>query len=415
MINNTESVSAEPKKLDDRFAIFYFLWMGGASTISWAAVVNSFDYFDKTFPNRDVSFIFPNAPYVANLATTLVITQLSNKYSYNARILFSMCIITAMTIFVPIEAKMFQDSDFGMNLIMVALFVMGFHNTICYASTAGLCSQIDGKYTGFFLIGVAIFGLVMNFVKEGVLLVLNPVDDSDLESILWYFGITTLFLIVGFVLHFMFIRSEFYRVKVKLQIYAKETLAVAEQDTETALLGDSQKPKRPQRDFKTLFEVAKAAWLYLFILVVCCAQQNIPYPGVMLKKVIPGMENHTKTVSMVTTFSLFYIFGKRIGQYRQIYTAKTTIIVTLFRFVLVGLFFIQVLESTLPVIKTAWFAYLNISLFGITQGFLNVSLFILGPEQVEGNKKEVAGFLAVFAINFGQMIGGFLALPFKKI
>jgi len=414
-INYTESINQEPKKLSDSFAIFYFLWMGGASTIAWSAVVNSFDYFDKTFPGRDVTFVFPNAPYVAMLITTLVITHLSNKYSFTGRILVSMSFITATTIFLPIGANLFQDSEFGMSLMMLVLFVMGFNNTLCYASTAGLSSQIGGKYTGYFLIGVAIFGLVMNILKEGVLLILNPVDDADLQSILVYFGITSFLLIISFVFHMMFVKSEFYYVKVKLPRKALDTLSITERDTETALLEGSQKPKRPQRDLRTLLEVGKAAWLYLFILGFSCVQQNIPYPGVMLKKVIPGMENHTKTVSMVTTFSLFYIFGKKIGQVRNIYNANTTIVVLLFRFILAGFFIVQAVNETLPIIKTAWFAYVNIALFGITQGFLNVALFIMGPEQVQGNKKEVAGFLSVFAINFGSMIGGFLALLFKNI
>jgi hypothetical protein len=48
-------------------------------------------------------------------------------------------------------------------------------------------------------------------------------------------------------------------------------------------------------------------------------------------------------------------------------------------------------------------------------GFLNVAIFIMAPEQVPQDLKEVAGFVAVIGINIGTIIGGFSSLTLKNL
>ena len=83
--------------------------------------------------------------------------------------------------------------------------------------------------------------------------------------------------------------------------------------------------------------------------------------------------------------------------------------------VLITFFLMQADVVFTPFIDTVWFGYANISLFGITMGFLNVSLFTMAPENVQGCKKEVAGFLATFGTNLGCMVGVFSSLGLSRL
>lgn len=405
----------KPAQASDKFAILYFMFVGGAAGIGWHCVVNSFDYFDAKYPGHEVSFIYPLAPYVAQMITTLVITQLSNIISYSNRIIGSLIILLALTIFIPFQADLFKETEFGMDMSMVLLFVLGFNNTLCYASVAGMTSKIGGKYTAYFLIGVAIFGLLMNLLREATLLTFVPESEDDMLCVLAYFGISAFLILGALVLHAIFIRTDFYKANCNPTDYTQ--IADASADLEVGLLNnDSSTEKvKSKKGLKTMWEVFKATKFYMFLILISCMQQNLVYPGVMLKKPMEGMAGHTKTVTLITTFSVFYILGKKLGQYRQYYNEVPVVVCLVVRLALMAFFIIQAVTIDLAIFNTIWFGYVNVALFAITMGFLNVSLFILAPEKVEGEKKEIAGFLAVFFINFGTMIGGFSSLGLKDL
>jgi len=216
---------------------------------------------------------------------------------------------------------------------------------------------------------------------------------------------------MGVVFHLMFIRTEFYKSEVEDPVAADLN---GLEDVETTLLSSCTIVK-PEKNFQTLYKIYQQSTIYVILVFMINLQGNLPYPGVALKKVIPGMASTTKTVSMITTFSIFFIMGKFTGQQRKWYTLRAVIIVSIARFFLVAFFIIQAVTNSIPILNTVWFAYVNIALFGLSLGFGNVALYYMIPEQVEKQRKEIAGFLTCIAINIGSMIGGFLALPLENI
>ena len=91
-------------------------------------------------------------------------------------------------------------------------------------------------------------------------------------------------------------------------------------------------------------------------------------------------------------------------------------VILMLRFIMFGLFIVQATTVSIPILNTVWFGYLNIALFALTFGFVMVAGFILVPENEKSpENREVAGFLSVFAINIGTMIGGLLCLFFRNL
>jgi hypothetical protein len=57
-------------------------------------------------------------------------------------------------------------------------------------------------------------------------------------------------------------------------------------------------------------------------------------------------------------------------------------------------------------------ALVNTASFGLINGFVTTALFVLGPEKVDFNLKEAAGFMMVMGLLSGIFIGNLLALIF---
>jgi len=408
---NDSYVDLGGKPADDKLAAIYFLWIGGVSVCSTAAVINSLKDFDYLFQHRDVEFIFPLPSMVVPLFVTFIITPLSNMLSYSTRVIITMSLVIIALILFPLVAVVFKGTTLGFLLCFALLIFMGFCNNVCYASIAGFTSQINPKYTAYFLIGIGIVALFMSFLKIALIALftqLSPNHELAKDALMpnmTYFVLTAILILIGLILHAKFLRSEFFFTEVRERV-----CSVFEDEGELALTRAEQNPATGKRDFATLIQVYKSTIGYFWLMLIAVWQQNMFYPGLALQKKIPGFTEQVKNVSIVTTFALFFIIGKKMGQYRQYYNKGTMIFCTLIRFVLAALILLQAKTENIPIVETAWFCYLNLALWGISMGVINVGTFILSAELVSEERKELSGFVTVIGVNIGSTIGGLLSL-----
>ena len=71
--------------------------------------------------------------------------------------------------------------------------------------------------------------------------------------------------------------------------------------------------------------------------------------------------------------------------------------------------------STNPFFGSDYFAFFNILIFGITNGYATTAHMALAPEQVENDEKELSGFLMSFPLFFGILSGSMIALAFSNL
>jgi hypothetical protein len=113
----------------------------------------------------------------------------------------------------------------------------------------------------------------------------------------------------------VFTRSDFYQGYLRKEIM----VATSEEDSEPSSFPSKITNARSQRNLKNVFENFLAAKLYLGLIFLVRLEHCLLFPRIMLKKSIPSMTNHTKTVSMIMTFNMFFIIGKKLAQYRPYY------------------------------------------------------------------------------------------------
>jgi hypothetical protein len=285
-------------------------------------------------------------------------------------------------------------------IMVIMLFLLGILNNTYQGSMSGYVGQFPFKYISFYLMGTGLAGVVMNILRAFAILALSGA--SEIIEIIVYFIAAGLILAACGVIHPIFTRSYFCRY----YLGGLHSVLNASGNTDELLKSETE-INTNKKDFKAMINVFKIVYPTVTILIFTYIQTFISFPGVMLTKPT-DLPSDWQVVSMLAVFNVFDVVGKNIAQYRQYYNRMTCVIVLVLRITL-NLFFIFQAFRDWAVFNTLWFGYINIALFGTTNGFLTTAMFIMGPEKVEGEKKEIAGFLSVFGLTAGITTGSLIA------
>jgi len=270
-------------------------------------------------------------------------------------------------------------------------------------------SFFPGKYASIFLSGTGAAGLVMNALRSiAILLFSNGDGNTTNGQIVFYFGFASLIMIGCMIIHMIFIKTEFYTSKAGLEDQ--------KEDQEGSLVSDGLlENDNNASELQLMIQVFKSAILPILCLLTNYIQTFTFFPGVMHSKPTGNFIDPWKMVSMLTVFNIFDILGKAVAEKRDKYNEQVLMIVTASRFVFFFTFVIQVIAPNMIVFSTLGFCYINIAIFGFSNGFVTTASFIMAPEKVEGKKKQLAGFLSVIALTTGIMLGTFVGYPFSKL
>jgi len=397
----------------DNLAFIYFLMQGTGTLISWNAVLNGLDYYNAQFAalGFDSFTLLPIAVFVAQGAANFLITKITKAFTFNQRILGPLIILSIILFTLPIVTHFVTGTVGGFWVIMGLLFVLGFFGTIYQSSVSGLMSFFPGKYASIFLSGTGAAGLVMNALRSIAILLFSTGDGNTTSNgqIVFYFGFASLIMIGCMIIHLIFIKTEFYTSKAGLTEGEKDDQEASITVSEGLL--ESEGPSETQ----LMIQVFKAATLPILCLLTNYIQTFTFFPGVMHAKPTGSFIDPWKMVSMLTVFNIFDILGKAVAEKRDKYNERVLMIVTAARFVFFFTFVIQVIAPNMFIFNTLGFCYINIAVFGFSNGFVTTASFIMAPEKVEGKKKQLAGFLSVIALTTGIMLGTFVGYPFSKL
>lgn len=396
---------------NEAFAKLYFTLEGAGTLISWNAILNGLDYFTGKFPEYNADFLLPIAVNLAQVVANFFMPYLSQRLNLQFRIMVPLVVLSIILVFLPIEANLLNGTAFGFILAMLLLFILGFFNNIFQGSMSGFVNQFPFKYVSYFLMGTGLAGLIMNILRS--LAIVGLSNAGELIEIIVYFIVAGLIIGACGVIHPIFKKSYFCRYYLgEVEVESPNDLS---DDQTVDLVKSVTKPRSKGKNMKELISVFKEVHFYVLLLLFTYLVNFIVFPGVMLEKPLHSLRDDWKVVSMLATFNFFDVVGKNLAQHRHLYTKWHILALAIGRILFDVFFAIQAVTSSIAVFNTVWFGYVNISLFGLTNGFVTTALFIMGPEKVEGAKKEVAGFLSIFGLTTGITIGGLLALPLANL
>jgi len=166
---------------------------------------------------------------------------------------------------------------------------------------------------------------------------------------------------------------------------------------------------------KQMFGVFQEIRLCSLMIILNYTQTFMMFPGVTLLKKMTIMDVTWKTVGLISSYNVLDSVGKSLTNNRNWYTKYSVAIIVFGRFAFFLSFILMACYDNIPIISDDWFAFVNVGLFALTNGFATSALFILAPEQVSSEKREIAGFVMMFSLQFGITFGSFLALSFQNL
>ncbi len=131
-----------------------------------------------------------------------------------------------------------------------------------------------------------------------------------------------------------------------------------------------------------------------------------------LKKQIEGLDPAWASTLLVLTFNIFDSVGKYIAEFQNIYNGASTVILVLGRSLFFLTFLVMVGDPSALIVGADWFAFINMAVFALTNGFCTSCVMILAPQKSTDEEKETAGFLMSLPLVFGITCGTLLALVF---
>jgi len=397
----------------------YFLLQGIGGLLPWNGVLSTLDFYDLKFPGRKAAFIFPIANLFCGVLINFFMTQIAKKSSINQRIAGTNVVIFFMLIMVPIVAITFPNTLFGYVIILIILSLLGILNSINNSSVVGLAGYFPPKYMSDQNAGTGIGGIIPNLLRIMIIVFIpSNSDQTDGKGILIYYGVAGAFILICIAIHSKFISSDYAQKKISINsssklLYAeKENTALNPSSLEHNKGDDVNNLKGGGGELLVVFREIR---VICFLMVFNLALTLTLFPGVMLMNPLPTINSAWKTVNLQLAFNVCDTIGKYATTIKSLVKPKIVMILSALRFLFFLTFIIPVVTTDFPIIDATWFAFVNAALFGLTNGFTCASLFILGPESVEGEKKEIAGFLLFNSLNLGILLGSIFAYPLSYL
>ncbi len=404
-----ENKASEEKQASDqdlKLASYYFVFLGLASLLPWNTVLSTLDYYDKQFPDGKVTFYFPAALTTTIILTKLFIVYFKEIFSINLRVAGSLFVQAFLLAIFPIIAYIFSGSNIGYWIAMLFLIILGTINQVSYASSMGLAGYFPSQFMSNFTTGTGLGGITTNLLRIATLLFIRTfASQSSLFDIFIQYASTTSFLVFCAYLHLKFVKSD-YAIQ---QIEKHTVLDFSKKSGESKNHAEELKASL-QRLWSTFRKVQTLALFMILIYI----QTLMLFPGVMLKQEIPNLDLSWKVVLLQATYNISDTIGKHLTHH-VLLDRKAIFKLIFCRFIFYFTFITQAVTSGAPIIDDVWFTILNIVLFGVSNGFTTSAIFIFGPQEFEGEDKEIVIFLLLNCLSFGIMLGSFMAIPLADI
>jgi len=404
-------------------ASVYFVCQGMSSLLSWSAVLSTLDYYNTQFPDGNVYFIFPAAFSTITIIINFMMIWICKKMSINKRVTGCLVLQVTFLTILPIISNLMPQSQLGYWLVLVMLTLIGAVNQVSNSSVVGLAGYFPPKYMGRLTTGSGLGAVIPNLLRMITLLAFSDSSSqTNLREIFMYYGIAGVFLLFCATIHLGFIKSKYAKTEIRkhTQLYnsfveVQESAIEPENLSLDDALLDGKIKDRSKNHFVKQWVTFKEIKTISIFMVLLYVQTLMLFPGVMLMKKIPDLDPAWENAILQIIFNSHDTLGKFLTLKKSLLRKEFAFGVIIFRVVFYFTFIGQIVLTTIPILNSTWFTFVNAALFGLTSGYSSSSLFILGPNSVKGEKKEIVGFILINSLCIGFLLGSFLAIPLSSI
>jgi equilibrative nucleoside transporter 1/2/3 len=303
----------------------------------------------------------------------------------------------------------------GFAVMCILIVVMGAANAIGQTSVFGLGGMLPEKYTNAIMVGNGLAGIMLNVARIITLAAFPPTSAGLLESVVLYFIIAGLSLVVCCFAQLYLMRNSF----VKACLHKASNPDVGVEDlTTTELLEADQEVKDDADKPHDVKELFGGVWQFAFLVWLCYVVTFGMFPGVSTATDVSGLPYEWFSVLIITTFNVFDVLGRNLPAW--IFPSPKVIwIMVISRFIFWVTFIL--IASDDPSIDPdwlfggSWFIFLNMAVFAVSNGFASTMCMIYGPSKVPDFWKDRAGYICATGLVFGIFCGTVIAIAFEGV
>lgn len=418
--SSSDSLIQEPKAPRDRYRVVCigFTILGITTLLPWNFFITANDYW--MFKFRNVSAIYdPMAPHTnertplqtffesylsiaANLPmlfSMLINSLYAQRFSQKKRLYVSlsvMLVIFAMTtIFVKIQTDNMQSLFFGVTMVMVV--IISLFSATFQAAIFGIVANFPSHCMHSMVNGQAVAGLLAVGIQ-----ILSMVNNSGpIESGLWYFLASTIFLAFAIICYWMMDNdySRYYLLKLPDEDQLSTSLSVNLIESKYEIL-----------------DALKDTWQMALTVIFAFWASLAVFPGVCVL-VVPQYPNTSILTGRffvpVATFLLFNL-GDLAGRVSSsffnfpVHRKNALLVLTISRsFIPLLILFCNVVPryNTPVLFQSDIYFPVFVGLTALTNGYAFSSAMVMASINSQRNRLELTGFVMATSLGIGLTLG----------
>lgn len=318
-------------------------------------------------------------------------------------------IFGTITSFVLIDTDKFQNAFLRLTLILV--FFLNMVASFIQANFAGLASLLPNQIMHLMVTGQAMSGL---FAVIAQILSLAG-NWSIVQSTFVYFVFADTVILGTLVIYFITTRTRFFQYHNALANFESESTDSGTQQSSFELSA-----------FKIVFE---KMWPYCLTLMLTFLTSLSVFPAVVVL-VSPSADHQTAGTFWTGKFFLpvccFLIFnlcdflGRYLGRFGLLprHRSSSLITIAVLRMAFIPVFMLTNVHPRrhLPVLFASEYYYiLYMVLFGLSNGYLVINVFVNGPLSVPPAYRKLSGFFLMLFLGLGLTLGSLSSTVLVRI
>lgn len=393
--------------------------LGAGVLFPYNTIMAASDYYDNTWPGKDVEFYAPLVISIASPFMQLAMVQLQALFSYSSRINVSFLFSAVAIILLPIAVLLFStDASFYIALILI--LSIGFIQAILQNTLFAFSAMFPAIYTQALMAGNGWSGVIVSGMRCILKYAFPDTKKGYTDGAFIYFGFASMVTLACIATYISMRKSAFI-----IHYFVDSVKESSEADMSTALLSPNSAAvvnssavaadveaatEEDSVDNWAVFGKIKFMALHVCMVFV---MTFIVFPG-LLVSITPSFDLHDGWFGtlMILQFNVFDLMGRSLPQYWIGFNKDNVYLGVYARFLLYPLFVLCAHSDVFP--NSWWVVFFN-AIFSITNGYFSSLTMMFAPDLVEDKEKSTAGGFMSMALVTGILAGSTINLAIKKI
>lgn len=392
-----------------------FLLFGIGALLAYNAFLTELSFFKEFLEDLSPSKTIPFLNFTLNITFQFLIIWKKDLFNLKKQLIIGLICSILFLILIPlIVVTLEKNSLENMITTSILILIMGFINALLTSGFYALASFFPTEIVVSLNTGMAIAGILMNFIQYMVLIFVNTGNkEKDIKiCALTFFSISGLILLLCLIILLFQFKTEYFKFYLKsLEKNGNEnntgkiTDSVKTEEANSELIPNKNKEEN-ELTFMEMFKILKDVDLlgmYIYIITASL------YPSLIISLKLFEMEE----AYMMNTILIIVNTCDTIGRYmvvRVTPTKRLTYIVVLSRTILLATCFLNYyLQQRENITYTSFFVIFNVIALAISNGVGTSLCFGIAPILVDEKYKGQAGASVSFFSTLGTFTGTILA------